>query len=332
MSYWTDKYFGSLYHEIYSKHLLDPQRSLEEASFASHVLDLGRRQVLDVACGFGRHARLLAQSNRVLALDRSADYVRAARENLPKRAAENLALARADMRELPLAAGSMDAAVMLFNSFGYFGDDGAADAAQHEAAAGLKQQVWKLPSVFYERQLVDSSFGRFKDPEPETANSDAGGHESAGEDAAKDLTTDANLQVLQEVFRVLKPGGGFLLEVPNRRLLLEAVAENPRRLLVLDEYEIHEQFEWAEEQNRLRCKTRFGAGEREESVSYSLRLYEPEEIRDLLALAGFRVVRTFGDYEGGRFGRASSDVMLIHGRKPVRTVKDRLPECRVDLQ
>lgn len=319
MNYWTEKYFGSLYHEIYSKHLLDPQRSLEEASFAAHVLDLGRRRVLDVACGFGRHARLLAQSNAVLALDRAGDYLQAARVDLPKRAAKNLALARADMRELPVTSASMDASVMLFNSFGYFGEDESLDGAQKEGS-GIKQQVWKLPSVFYERQLVDTSFGRFKDPEPASAADEDGAAEET-KDARKDLSADANLRVLQEVFRVLKPGGGFLLEVPNRRLLLEAVADNPRRLLVLDEYEIHEQFEWAEDRSRLLCKTRFVAGDREEAASYSLRLYEPEEIRELLALAGFKVLRAYGDYEGSRFGRASSDVMLLHGRKPVRVLK-----------
>ena len=68
MDHWTNRYFGQLYHEIYSQYILEPERALEEAAFAAQVLDLGRRTVLDLACGFGRHARLLAASNRVVAL------------------------------------------------------------------------------------------------------------------------------------------------------------------------------------------------------------------------------------------------------------------------
>ncbi len=314
MSYWTDKYFGSLYHEIYSQHLLDPQAALEEAAFASHVLDLGRRTIVDVACGFGRHARLLAQSNFVIAVDRAQEYLRAAGEDLPERPARNLKLARADMRDLPVRDGSLDAAVMLFNSFGYFGaDDSELDVPEE---AKPKQQVWKLPSVFYDRELVDTSFGRFKDVMDKAPARFSEGGESAGRQAA--VSEDPNGFVLNEIYRVLKPGGGLLLEIANKRALLEAVEENPRRLMVLDEYEIHEEFEWRPDVSRLINRTRFVAGEREESAGYSLRLYEPAEIRELLGNAGLRVKRTFGDYEGNRFGPASSNILLLHALKPKR--------------
>lgn len=314
MSYWTDKYFGSLYHEIYSQHLLDPQAALEEAAFASHVLDLGRRTIIDVACGFGRHGRLLAQSNFVIAVDRAQEYLRAAGEDLPERPARNLRLARADMRDLPVRDGSLDAAVMLFNSFGYFG----ADESEFDlpAESKPKQQVWKLPSVFYDRELVDTSFGRFKDVVDEGPARSSEGGEGGGVEAA--VSEDPNGFVLREICRVLKPGGGLLLEIANKRALLEAVEENPRRLMVLDEYEIHEEFEWRPDVSRLINRTRFVAGEREESAGYSLRLYEPGEIRELLMNAGFRVKRTFGDYEGNRFGPASSNILLLHALKPKR--------------
>jgi len=343
MAYWTDKYFGSLYHEIYSQHLLDPQRALEEASFASEVLDLGRRTVLDVACGFGRHARLLASSNRVIAVDRARQYVEAAKTDLSARVASNMLAVQGDMRELPLAGSCIDAAVMLFNSFGYFGaDDDEIDRGAAGLGGGAKRQVWKLPSVFYERHLVDSSFGEFRDRAAAGAGTS---HDAADSERRSPLagfqgnqpaavsaqtvvsgkiantTTiedDPNLQVLREVSRVLKPGGGLLLEIPNRRLLLEAVEENPRRLMVLGEYEIHEQFEWDGDRQRLINRTRFVAGDRQESGGYSVRLYEPAEVRELIALAGLRWQRAYGDYEGGRFGPANSDVMLVQATRPAR--------------
>jgi SAM-dependent methyltransferase len=323
MAYWTDKYFGSLYHEIYSGYLLDPQRALDEAAFAAQVLDLGRRTVLDLACGFGRHARLLASSNRVFALDNNGAYVAAVREGLKERTAKNLLPLRGDMRHIPLRDERVDAAIMLFNSFGYF-DGGVVDTDDvSPAEAGAGRQVWKLPSVFYERQLVDPSFGRFRDPVLENAAindvvdaamSNAGPEEGAAGEGE-------NLLVLREILRVLKPGGGLLLEIPNRRALLEAVEENPRRLMVMEDCEVHEQFEWDDSRSRLLNRTRFVSGEREENATYSMRLYEPAEIKALVAEAGFRVRRTFGDYAGGRFGARSSDVLLIHAVRPVRGKK-----------
>src|SRR5690606_15129382 len=133
-----------------------------------------------------------------------------------------------------------------------------------------KQQVWKLPSVFYDRELVDTSFGRFKDVMDKGPARTEGG-ESDGTKVS--VSEDPNGFVLKEIYRALQPGGGLLLEVANKRVLLEAVEENPRRLMVFDEYEIHEEFEWRPEVSRLINRTRFVAGEREESAGYSLRLY-----------------------------------------------------------
>src|SRR5690606_30454942 len=131
----------SLYHEIYSSYLLEPERALEEASFASHVLDLGRRKVLDVASGYGRHARLLASSNQVVALDNNADYAREVRAGAKERVAQRLFPVQGDMRNLPLQSKSMDAAIMLFNSFGYFDSDEEIKlGAGGEKSAG--GQVW----------------------------------------------------------------------------------------------------------------------------------------------------------------------------------------------
>ena len=78
--------------------------------------------LLDVPCGFGRHAVPLARANyRVVAVDRSETLLAEARrraggERWPK-------LVQADYRELPLADESFDAALNLFTSLGYLGDE-----------------------------------------------------------------------------------------------------------------------------------------------------------------------------------------------------------------
>jgi ubiquinone/menaquinone biosynthesis C-methylase UbiE len=79
-------------------------------------------ELLDVPCGFGRHSVPLARAGyRVTGVDRSESLLAEARrrtggERWPK-------LVRADYRELPFRDASFDAAVNLFSSIGYLGDE-----------------------------------------------------------------------------------------------------------------------------------------------------------------------------------------------------------------
>ncbi len=78
--------------------------------------------LLDVPCGFGRHSVPLARAGyRVVGVDRSEALLaearrRAGHERWPK-------LVRADYRELPFPDAGFDAAVNLFTSLGYLGDE-----------------------------------------------------------------------------------------------------------------------------------------------------------------------------------------------------------------
>jgi ubiquinone/menaquinone biosynthesis C-methylase UbiE len=78
--------------------------------------------LLDVACGFGRHAVPLAREGyRVVGVDRSEPLLaEARRRGDPERPPE---LVAADYRELPFADASFDAALNLFTSLGYLGDE-----------------------------------------------------------------------------------------------------------------------------------------------------------------------------------------------------------------
>ncbi len=109
-----------------------------EADRAVRLLGLSPGQdVLDVACGYGRHALHLArQGLRVVGLDLS-DYLlglataRAAAENSPAR------FVRADMRVLPFGE-VFDAAVCLGGSFGQFANEDEDLALLTETARALK--------------------------------------------------------------------------------------------------------------------------------------------------------------------------------------------------
>ena len=77
--------------------------------------------VLDVPCGQGRHAHLLAEAGyRVRGVDFSRDLLAVAKRRGTSR---DLQYTRADMRRLPGDwSGSFDAVINLFTSFGFFLD------------------------------------------------------------------------------------------------------------------------------------------------------------------------------------------------------------------
>ena len=78
--------------------------------------------LIDVPCGFGRHSLELARAGyHVTAVDRSQVLLdEAARRAAGERGPE---LVRADYRELPVPDSSFDAALNLFSSLGYLGDE-----------------------------------------------------------------------------------------------------------------------------------------------------------------------------------------------------------------
>jgi SAM-dependent methyltransferase len=136
MTEWFEEWFGEEYLQLY------PHRDAAEADRAvALIVDRvgfapGWR-VLDVACGAGRHARAFeALGARCTGLDLSAALLRAAR------GVTRAPLVRADMRALPVRAGSMDLTVNLFTSFGYFERDAEHAAALGEMVRTLRPGGW----------------------------------------------------------------------------------------------------------------------------------------------------------------------------------------------
>jgi SAM-dependent methyltransferase len=115
-----DEFFSDFYLRAYSALGGDAEPQALAAARLSGCPDGG--DLLDVPCGFGRHSVPLARAGyRVVGVDRSQALLDEARrrsggERWPK-------LTRADYRELPFADASFDAALNLFSSLGYLGDE-----------------------------------------------------------------------------------------------------------------------------------------------------------------------------------------------------------------
>lgn len=92
--------------------VVDPSATAREVRALKRLLR-GRKRVLDVACGAGRHANPLARAGwDVTGAEWSVSYLEEARRG-PAR------FVRADMRRLPFK-GEFDAVTCLWTSFGYF--------------------------------------------------------------------------------------------------------------------------------------------------------------------------------------------------------------------
>lgn len=302
--HWTTRYFGRLYAELYSQHLLAPKQTRLEAEFARKLLRLNGKRVLDLACGFGRHARLLARSATVVGLDRNREYLAMAWDNASGQVRKRLHLLRGDMRDLPLRKESFDAVLLLFNSFGYFVPPPVS------APIEVHRELWKLPRVFYERGFVSDDFGMGA---PRRQHTEARNQESS------EPADDENVLVLTEIHRVLRNRGELLLEAPNPRPLIEAVMSSPRRWLMTKHYEIEEEFSFDRRRRILSNVSRMTAGNRTEVADYHLRLYSRRELETVLRRLGFRVLNVFGSYDGEPYSAPTSVSILLHARKEDKT-------------
>jgi ubiquinone/menaquinone biosynthesis C-methylase UbiE len=117
-----DEFFSDFYLRAYAGDARDATAE-EQALAAARLAGVTEEaELLDVPCGFGRHAiPLAAAGHRVTGVDRSGPLLDEARRRASN--ARRLKFVRADYRELPFADASFDAAINLFSSLGYLGDE-----------------------------------------------------------------------------------------------------------------------------------------------------------------------------------------------------------------
>lgn len=119
---WPVAFFDDDYLRIY-RPTFTPERTAAEVDFIEGLLALPPgAAVLDLACGYGRHAIGMAQRGyRVTGLDFNPHYLEIAAADARAAGAE-VAWRAGDMRALPFA-GEFAGAYSFFTSFGYFGDE-----------------------------------------------------------------------------------------------------------------------------------------------------------------------------------------------------------------
>ncbi len=119
---WPVAFFDDDYLRIY-RPTFTPERTAAEVDFIEQALEVPRGgAVLDLACGYGRHAIALAlRGHRVTGLDFNAHYLDIAAEE-GRAAGAQIEWRQGDMRALPFDR-EFASVYSFFTSFGYYDDD-----------------------------------------------------------------------------------------------------------------------------------------------------------------------------------------------------------------
>jgi SAM-dependent methyltransferase len=127
-----------------------------EVAFLERVLPLPNyRRVLDVCCGSGRHAvPLTAAGYSVTGLDRDPVALQQVEESLRGTGAH---LLERDMRDLSGLPGPLDAAIIMWQSFGYFDPNTNGDILRQ--LAGLLRPGGRLVLDLYHRDFFEAHPG-----------------------------------------------------------------------------------------------------------------------------------------------------------------------------
>jgi SAM-dependent methyltransferase len=134
---WTVGFFDEPYTELFP-FPGDAQSDAEVEALVT-LLPSPPAQVLDLACGPGRHAiRLAERGYEVTGVDSSAEFLAAARAAAAARGLTSIEFVEGDMRALTFER-RFDAAVNLFTAWGYFDDD-TNQRVLHSVAAALRPQ------------------------------------------------------------------------------------------------------------------------------------------------------------------------------------------------
>jgi len=229
------------YFYFYEKVLTD-QITNQQIKFLVKKLKLNSpKEILDIPCGFGRHANCLAKlGHKVTGVDITPGFLEIAKKDAKKKRV-GVNYIHADMRNITLK-NQFDRIIMLFTSFGYF-------------------------------------------------------------------TDEENLKILKNIADALKIGGLLCFDIFNRDAFLKTflpyiVNEKGKDMMIdLNSFD--------STTGRLNCRRIIIRNGKRKDKPFSLRLYNPTEIRDLLNKVGLVIHRIYQDWEGNPFTSNSRRMIVI---------------------
>ncbi|HBF33340.1 TPA: hypothetical protein DDW35_02125 [Candidatus Sumerlaeota bacterium] len=129
------------------------------------------------------------------------------------------------------------------------------------------------------------------------------------------FTPKENRLVLDEWYRVLAPKGRLLIDIVNPPPLVEIVSDNPRTMVQVRDLVFTEDWGLDAEKNILSNRTTIQLGKKRCKRSYKLQLYSFEELQEMLAEAGFKFQKVWGDFDGEVYAPDESDRLIVIATK-----------------
>jgi len=132
-------------------------------------------------------------------------------------------------------------------------------------------------------------------------------------------TERENFRVLEEIVRLLSPGGRFLIDFLNRDRVLASITSNETMEEAEQRIEIQRWYDPATSRinKRITLRPRGADGNDGPPRTYleSVRAYSSQEVTIGLSWAGLEVTGVFGNFQGDPYQR-DSERLIILGRKP----------------
>jgi ubiquinone/menaquinone biosynthesis C-methylase UbiE len=122
-----------------------------------------------------------------------------------------------------------------------------------------------------------------------------------------------NMAVVQEIERVLAPGGGFLCDTFGRDHVVSRLVPEESRSTPEREYRIRRW--WKAETRRVEKEIEVRRGGSTMTFRESVRAYTAEELCRMFRQAGLTIEQTWGDFEGGSPG-SDAPRLIVLARKP----------------
>lgn len=123
-----------------------------------------------------------------------------------------------------------------------------------------------------------------------------------------------NRQVLSEVARVLRDGGGALIDLMDRRTVIATLVTESERHV--DGRVVRERRRISDDGTRVEKDIELDPGDGELLVFHeSVRMYDLEEARESLAGAGLELRDVFGDFDGVPYDPGATPRMILVARK-----------------
>jgi SAM-dependent methyltransferase len=247
---WWRSYFDAGYLDEYSP-VFNLVEEREQVSRLTELLALPHgSRVLDLACGQGRHAHLLAEAGfDVDGYDLSRDMLKVAKA---RGTGPTLRYKRGDMRSLPILwRKRFDGVVNLFTSFGFFDD----------------------PSD--------------------------------------------DVRVIEQVARVLKPGGVFVWQGGNRDALTDRFLRGDE-WTTADGTQVRQDRGFDALSGFLTIESSWTRRRRVERRVHRIRLYNATHLSAMMATAGLVVEAAYDGFSAKPLGRDSHEMLLVARREGKR--------------